>query len=103
MLDLQFIIKESDKIGSLYKVTLQVGDLYDVRYEEGVYLKAILGGYVDLLEHFSLLDELEEHLQIKANLEAMKPYDPTIQELLDNNVIKEVSQPFKLYFPNGIN
>lgn len=104
--DFEFIVEESSKPNTLYKVTVKMGHLDKTWDEKGTYLKDILAGYAGLIHELSERDncyvDATTHLKIQVNLEKMKQHDPTIQWLLDNEVIAEAPQAFKLYFPNGI-
>lgn len=103
--DFQFIVEESSKSGVLYKVTMKMGELESVFEDDGC-LQDILGGYAGLIQELSIRDNYyvdpTQHLKIMVDLEKMKQHDPSIQWLLDNDIIQQTPQPFKLYFPNGL-
>ena len=104
--DFRFIVEESSKPNTLYKVTVNMGYLDKTWEEKETCLRDILAGYVGLIQELSERDNCyvnpTTHLKIQVDLEKMKQHDPTIQWLLDNKIIEEAPQAFKLYFPNGI-
>lgn len=103
----QFIVEESSKPNTLYKVTVRMEQLKKTWEENGAFLQDILAGYAGLIHELSIRDNCcvdpTTHLKILVDLEKMKQYDSTIQWLLDNNIIQQAPQQFKLYFPNGLN
>lgn len=105
--DFEMIVEESSKPNTLYKVTMRMEQLNETWEEKGAYLQDILAGYAGLIHELSIRDNCyvdpTTHLKIMVDLEKMKQHDPTIQWLLDNNIIQQAPQPFKLYFPNGFN
>lgn len=104
--DFEMIIEKSNKPNTLYKVTMRMEQLKKTWEEEGACLQDLLAGYAGLIHEVSTRDNCyvdpTTHLKIMVDLEKMKQHDPTIQWLLDNHIIQQAPQPFKLYFPNGI-
>ncbi|MBS5799097.1 MAG: hypothetical protein KID02_04950 [Clostridiales bacterium] len=74
--------------------------------ENGAFLQDILAGYAGLIHEVSIRDNCyvdpTTHLKIMVDLEKMKRHDPTVQWLLDNNIIQQAPQPFKLFFLMGL-
>lgn len=105
--DFEMIVEESNKPNTLYKVSMRLEHLIKTWEEDGAYLQDILAGYAGLIQELSIRDKCyidpTSHLKIKVDLDKMKEHDSTIQWLLDNNIIAEAPQVFRLYFPNGLN